>query len=215
MNKKFVITRPDHDPTTNYLYHWSKPLITYSGKKGFNVVDLSGDKANRKRFEGVVTKTKPALIVLNGHGDDDTVSGYDNEPLVQVGVNEKVLEGSITYALSCRSGKKLGKKAVEKGAKAYIGYDGDFIFIIDESKITKPLEDKTVALFFEPSNAIVISLLKGNTTSVATKRSKDMFRANIRKLMTSESPQLEKDSLPYLNWNMNHQVCLGDQEAII
>lgn len=215
MNKKLVITRPDHDPTTNYLSCWSKTLIAIAENKNFNVVDLHGKKANRKRFEGVVAKTKPTLIVLNGHGNDDTVSGYDNEPLVQVGVNENVLEGSITYALSCRSGKELGKKAIEKSAKAYIGYKDDFIFIIDESKITKPLEDKTASLFFEPSNTVVISLLKGNTTSVSSKRSKNMFRANIRKLLTSESPQQEKDSLPYLAWNMNHQVCLGDQEARI
>lgn len=213
MSNVLVIIRPDHDPTTNYISAWSKYIIEHARKKNIGVVDLRGNKANRRLFESIIVKTKPSLIVLNGHGDENTVAGYDNKPIVTVGVNERILKNTITYALSCQSGKKLGKKAVGAGAKAYIGYDDDFIFIIDENSISKPLNDKTAALFFEPSNAVAVSLLKGNTAGASSERSKQMFRKNIRQLLTSESPQQEKDALPYLAWNMNHQVCLGDQQA--
>lgn len=215
MNKKFVITRPDHDLTTDYLSHWGKLIITQAKQKGIDVIDLRRERANRQELEHIILKTKPSFLVLNGHGDDKTVTGYDNKPLIEAGKNDQLLQGTVTYAFSCRSGKKLGRKAVESGTRAYIGYDDDFIFMVDESKHSKPLQDKTAALFFEPSNAVAIALLKGNTASTSSERSKNMFRQNIRKLLTSESPREEKDALPYLVWDMNHQVCLGDQEARI
>jgi len=36
-----LITRPDHDLTTRYLYHWSRQIIDYVHKIKRDVVDLS------------------------------------------------------------------------------------------------------------------------------------------------------------------------------
>ena len=37
----------------------------------------------------------------------------------------------------------------------------------------------------------------------------------MQKLLTSETPKEEKELVPYLRWDMIHQVCLGDGEATI
>jgi len=78
-----LITRPNHDITTNYLFYWSTLLIEQAKKSGKVVTDLNQKRANAKEFASVVKKTRPAMIVLNGHGDHSTVTGYDNEPVTR------------------------------------------------------------------------------------------------------------------------------------
>lgn len=214
MNKTLLITRPNHDLTTNYLYFWSEKIIEQAEKSKVGVVDLNGKRANKKEFSSIITKTQPNLIVLNGHGDESTVTGIDNEILVQVNDNEKLLHEKVTYAISCKSAGNLGLKAMGKTG-AYIGYRDDFIFMFDSTKITRPLEDKTAQLFLEPSNQVVISLLKGNNAGQSCERSKEAIKRNIQKLLTSESPQGGKEAVPYLLWNLSHQVCLGNKSATI
>jgi len=215
MNKSLLLTRPNHDPLTNYLYYWCEKVIQQARKSRVKVIDLDKKRANRKEFESVIRKTNPSLVSLNGHGDDQTVTGFNNEVLIKARVNEQLLAEKIVYALACRSAKVLGPRSIKKGTKAYIGYDDDFVLMYNENKITRPLEDKTAKLFLEPSNMVLISLLKGNDAKTSHLRSKNNFKKKYQSLMTTESPQVDKEALPWLWWDMNHQVCLGDQNAQI
>ncbi|MEK7592200.1 MAG: hypothetical protein AAB508_02270 [Patescibacteria group bacterium] len=208
-----VVTRPNHDVTMQYLYAWSSDVITEAKKHSVTVIDLSGKRATRNEFTSVVTKIHPSLIMVNGHGNERMVTGYDNEPLVVEGENELVFRGTIVYARSCQSARRLGPACVQKGTIAYIGYTEDFVFFIDETKITRPREDTTAKRFLEPSNHIVMSLLKGHTAGQAQIKSKNMYMHTIQRLMTSETPKEEKELIPYLRWNLIHQVCLGDENA--
>ena len=85
----------------------------------------------------------------------------------------------------------------------------------NETNIGKPLEDKTAELFLEPSNYIPVSLVKGHTAGDANNRSKKLFRENIERLVI-EGPESSDDynAVRYLLWDMTHQVCLGDENAI-
>ena len=58
-----------------------------------------------------------------------------------------------------------------------------------------------------------VTELKGNNTGNSYKKSQEVFRRNITHLLTSESSKEEKETLPYLLWDMKRQVCLGDQNA--
>ncbi len=203
-----LITRPDHDVVTNYLFYWSTLIITQAHKSGRNVTDLSKERANAKEFASVIRKTRPSMIVMNGHGSDSIVSGYDNEPLVEKDKNPDLLKGAIIFARSCQSANSLGLEAVKVGCKAYIGYDDDFVFVTETAMVTKPLEDKTAQLFLEPSNYVAISLLKGHTPSDANKRSKDLFKKTIQKLMSSAATSKDIELIPNLFWDYSHQVCL-------
>ncbi|MEK7514113.1 MAG: hypothetical protein AAB580_04460 [Patescibacteria group bacterium] len=210
-----LITRPNHDVTTNYLYFWSQELINQAKKNNLKVVDLAKKRANAKEFNSVIKKIKPSLIVINGHGNGSSVAGYDDEPLVIAGQNEIILNKAIVYARSCKSAETLGPKSIKSGCKTYIGYDDDFVFVTEDNKLTKPLEDKTSEMFMEPSNYIVISLLKGHTTDDANQRSKKLFKHNIQKLTTSIATKEDNELIPYLVWDYSHQVCLGDPNAAI
>ncbi len=182
-----IITRPNHDFATKYLFHWSQFVIDAAKKHRIPVIDLKGKLANRKELTKSIRKTSPDFIFINGHGDDGLVAGYNNRILVEVGDNERIFSGAIVFSRSCRSAAKLGKSCVKKGTRAYIGYTDDFIFYSDEA-----------AKFLEPSNLIATSLLNGNTANQADQKSKDAYAKIIKKLKTTRVPAKDRELIPYL-----------------
>ena len=213
MNRILLITRPDHDITTRYLSVWSEKIIELADKKNISVLDLKRKKANKKELKSRMSKMKPSLVIFNGHGSSTSVMGYDNEILIKIGNNERLLKAKIVYAISCKSAVRLGLKSIMAGALAYIGYTGDFIFCHDTHRVARPLNDKVAKLFLEPSNQVAISLAKGNTSEESSKRSKKFFLRNIQKLLSSEALPEANQYAKFLWWDMKHQVCLGDKDA--
>ncbi len=210
---KLVVTRPEHDITTRYISMWAGEIISFAQSKKIEVVDLAGKKANKNDFEGRINKLQPEAIFLNGHGCDDCVFGYNDEVLVKVGENHKLLQGKITYALSCSSGKKLGPEVVEDKNSTYIGYDDEFAFVSDRGYISRPLSDPIAQPFIESSNQVMISLFKGNTAQEASEKSKNKFREHLRKMSSSITDPDSLQAAQCLWWNVKHQVCLGNKNA--
>jgi len=208
-----LVTRPEHDDTTYYLSHWSKKILDFAKKKGEKIFDLNRERATKKEVTSFLSKKNPEFVIFNGHGDDDLVSGHKNETLIKAGENEGLLKNKMIYAISCKSAKKLGPESISAGAISYIGYDDDFVFIYEKNKITNPLIDDIAKIYLEPSNELIISLIKGNSTSESYKRSQDMFMTNLKKLLTSEAPSTP--AVRYLWWDIKHQVLLGDKEAAL
>ena len=214
MSKSLLITRPEHDLTTRYISKWSEKIIQEAKDKRIEVIDLHGEKANRERVLGILKKkaSLTMLVVFNGHGSYTAVAGHNNEPLVTQ-ENADVLASKIVYARSCQSAKGLGQASVANGAIVYLGYQEDFIFLIDEDKISKPLEDTKAVLFLEPSNYVITGLLKGHSASDANNRSKNLFRKNIEKLLVGKSSSENFYAARFLYWDMTNQVCLGNGAA--
>jgi len=117
------------------------------------VIDLYRNKANRKRVIGILEKRNPKLVVFNGHGGEDFVAGHDNEVILK-NDDEEAVSSKIIFARSCKSAKVLGATAIKRGAIAYLGYKEDFWLVYNILQISRPLEDKTAALFLEPSNYV-------------------------------------------------------------
>ncbi len=213
MSKAYLVTRPEHDTTTHYLSYWNREMITLAQKKGMKVLDLNRENANRQKFESMISKMSPNLVVLNGHGDDNTVTGHNNQPLVKAGENENLLRSKIVYALSCRSAKNLGPKSVESGAISYTGYDDDFIFSYEPENISRPLKDETAKLFLEPSNLFVDSLIKGNTVDESRKRTETLLRKNLVKSLGSTIA--DASLARFLWWDLRHFVSHGNMDATL
>ena len=210
--KKILITRPEHDFGTKYLSFWAKEVIETANKKDFDVIDLHREKAEQKEFEGRVKKTNPSLIILNGHGDENSVTGHDNKVLIEKGENEKLLKKRITYAVSCDSAKNLGKSCADEDT-TYIGYEKSFIFNLDRRYLNRPLNDQRAKRFLDSSNQVPLSLLKGHPSKEASERSKEAFRREVGSLLTSlySDPDSLADAKD-LWWDMQYQVCLGAQD---
>ena len=211
-NKKLLITRPCYDDTTSYLHKWSEKIIELARKRNLTVFDLSKERVNKEELKKFIENQQPKFLIFNGHGSDDEILGHNGSTLIKSGENHNLLKSKITYAISCRSARKLGPDSIEVGATAYIGYKEDFIFAVDKNKATVPLFDNLAKPFFEASNIIPFSLIKGNTVSEAYQKSQETFQKFIdyfKAHYTLESLHI----MLLLRWDMIAQAALGDMNA--
>ncbi len=213
MSFTYLITRPEHDDTTYYLSNWGEKTIKVAESQGAKVLDLHGERANKEEFESKMKKLSPELVMLNGHGDLDLVTGNKNQVLIKAGVNEELLKSKIVYALSCKSAKILGPASIRVGALSYTGYEDDFIFVYEPNLFTRPLLDKTAGLFLEPSNIFVESLIKGNSVRESFERSRNIIKKNFNRAVST----LESDptTARFLWWNLRNFKSHGDLDVSI
>ena len=85
--KLVLITRPHDDIALKYLEVWSQKIIEVANKKGATILDLLGHRANRTELEKIIRKKDPDLIIINGHGDYDLITGQNQEILVKADLN--------------------------------------------------------------------------------------------------------------------------------
>lgn len=215
MAKHLLVTRPEYDYTTRYISAWAEKYLKLAEQKGYAVVDLRRKRANRKEFESVTKKTEPAFVILNGHGNSDEVAGNDNETIIETNMNAEILADRITYALSCQSAKNLGAKIGSYPNTTYIGYKEDFAFVRLEKYGRKPTEDVLARFFLEPSNAIIVSLLKGHNTGDSFSRGQREFTKNIQMLLTSKIKSADSSVLRFLVWDLKHLTLCGDKDKVV
>lgn len=214
MNACVLVTRPNHDLATTYLYLWTEGIIKLSNSKG-KTLDLKGKKATAKNFESYVNKHQPAFIFINGHGNEAEITGYDNEILVKVGKNEHLLANKIIYARSCDAARVLGELVSRKHSATFIGYKKSYILGRNPLKTSRPLKDEVAKLFVEPSNLVSISIIKGQTAKVAYRKSQEAMIKNFFFMLSSNATSNQRDAAAYLWANRRHQVVLGDENAKI
>ena len=213
MSFTYLITRPEHDDTTHYLSNWSKETINLAESRGWKVLDLHGERANKNEFESKMKKLSPNIVMLNGHGNIDLVMGHQNQILIKAGLNEELLKSKIVYALSCKSAKVLGPKSIQAGALSYTGYEDDFIFVYEPELFSRPLLDKTAGLFLGPSNIFIESLIKGNSVRESFERSRNILKKNFNRALST----LERDSTTarFLWWNLRNFIAHGNLDVSI
>jgi len=212
-NKSLLITRPNHDLATTYLFYWSKFVLGEAKKRQIQIFDLKGKKANRKELTSYIKKHKSKLVVFNGHGAEDSITGYNNRVIMKTSKDAKLLSQKIVYARSCDAAKKLGPTSIKKKAIAFIGYKRKFLFGYSPSKISQPLRDGIAKLFLEPSNLVPISLIKGNTVEKSFQKSQKAMWKNFHYMFSSKALQVEREAAPYLWMNRKYQTLLGSKSA--
>lgn len=208
MPKRMIATLPDHDITTHYLSAWGALSVEAAKDHGIAVTSLEGEKANRKNFESYVSKLPFNLVFLNGHGNETTVLGYRNEPIIVSGQNEDKLKSTITYSISCSSAKELGEASINAGAFAYVGYEQDFIFTLEEINSTRPLEDNAAKLFLNHTTLLMTALFKGATVSEAYEKARQSLWDSITVAESTGS----RNILSWLIWDYYAFVAKGDME---
>lgn len=210
-----LITRPNHDNATNYLFYWSSLIKDYAIKeKLIKVLDLDGEKANRKFFWSYLKKQHPNFYFINGHGSDNCVTGFDNEVLLNNLDKMSDFVDSILVVRSCCCANVLGKLLIDNGAAVFIGYINNYVVKTSKKFTTNPLKDKLAALFLEPSNLIVKVLLKGKNAGEADCRSKKMLLDNLKEILSSNSSDKE-DTAKWLYHDYCSQVLIGNKEAVV
>ncbi len=199
-----LLTRPRYDTPTHYLFYWAGLLIDEAKKKGVKVIDLDKNKAKQKKLHSYLAKQPVDIVILNGHGNQESVSGQ-GEIILSTGNGTKLLRGKIIFVRACDSGAILGKEIMTMGAKGFIGYIQPFIFPINKDYFNRPLKDHLAAPVLDCSNQVGLSLIKGKSTAEANKDSLNKYAETIDQY--SSSAATNSFLLPILFWNMTNQIC--------
>ncbi|MGC9058930.1 MAG: hypothetical protein ACP5H3_00775 [Candidatus Aenigmatarchaeota archaeon] len=206
--KKLLITLPEYDDETYYISYWSKPIIEEAKRKGIKVLELNRERVNRETVLNFIAAHQPKFLVLNGHGDESSIYGFNNEKIIKEEEDEVFLKDKIIYTIACEAAKSLGKSSVEKGASCFIGYEKMFVFYSDERYFSRPLSDRIASSFFNPTNKIPISIIKGNSTKESIERARTEFKKEISKWRISK--ELEAPFIIFaLIWDLSSLVHLG------
>ncbi len=185
MNEILLITRPKYDDGTEYLSAYASLVIKEAQKSDVEFKDFEGSHVNKGEIEKYLQSKNPKLLFLNGHGNEDEIFGHKDEIIFSVS-NINLLKNRLIYARACFSASSFGEKVVKNNSGCFIGYIYPFSFWIDNRWSTKPLNDKVAALYLEPSNEIVLSLLNGSSAKYANQKSKEMMVKNMRKILVME-----------------------------
>lgn len=214
MDNLLLVTRPKYDDGTEYLSYYASLTIKEAEKAGINVKDFEGKDANHDNVIKFMQKRDPRLVFINGHGDEDNLYGHDDKIIFSL-ADINLLKDKLIYARACNAGESFGKKVVLNNNGCFIGYNSLFSFWFDSKWSAKPSNDKTASLYLEPSNEIVVSLIKGNSTGEAHEKSKTMMIKNMKKILKMEEKK-EPGAMGMLQilWNnYDGQVLHGDAEA--
>jgi hypothetical protein len=209
---KMLITRPDDDIGSNYLFLWSGEVIDYAKKRNWAVEKAEYDKATRKEFESRI-KNKPDFVFINGHGEEDLVHGHSREVIVDL-ANSSILKNTIVFARACNCLKGLGKESVARGCRAFIGYWKELWVPRLHSCESVPLQDPLAKPVLEVSNAVPIAILKGHTVEEAFNTSNALAEKHLLKLLTSNE-QYDRVILRAMLNNASALGYEGDKNAKI
>jgi len=213
MNKILLLTRADHEPKINYIYHWADEVIEFADDNNIAKKVFSGKDANRRNFEDFVLSMKPRLLILNGHGGETVVGGQNDAPILDMN-NVHVLKGSIVYAVSCRCAKILGAEAVRDDTRSsFIGYSEKFRWVIDPAREATPLKDRCAEPFRQFSNTICISLLEGKSAKEACDKARQHGNKLIRNYGTTDTEDVNQAIRFLLFWDMELLTLHGNPDA--
>jgi hypothetical protein len=216
MTNLLLVTRPKYDDGTEYLSAYALEILKRAKLLNIDFKDFEGKNVTKREIEKYIKSKNPQLLFLNGHGDvsGNEIYGHNNQVIFSLS-NVNLLKKRITYARACFAAISLGQEAVRDNSGCFIGYRFPFSFFIDDRWSTKPLNDKLAALYLNPSNELVLSLLNGKTVNEADKKSKKMMIRNMKEILAMESRKEPGATrmLEILWGNYEGQIVLGNKEA--
>lgn len=106
-----------------------RELYPYLSGRGCQLVSCQGNLAKRTYVSTEAMKPGIVLISGLGHGNARTFTGQGLDAIWEVGnYLSSEVDGKIIHLLSCKTAIELGPDMVAQGARAFFGYNEDFIF---------------------------------------------------------------------------------------
>lgn len=187
MGNKLLLTRSRHDLVNQYLYTYSEDIIHEADNYGWKVEKAEDENNVKEEIISRIAKNKPNFILFNGHGNDDTLFGYNNKKIMDIESAHHLVK-TIVFARSCCALKLLGKEAVKRGCDAFVGYNGLFLLPRIFEYNTKPLENPAAKPVLEVSNLVGKKILKGDSVQDAVKAAKGKACELMLKTLISDEP---------------------------
>jgi hypothetical protein len=172
-----------------------------------------------RRFPFTLSAPHSDVIIAVGHGDYDQVNGQNDAVILKVGeYNDNEIQNKVIYAFSCLSAAGLGPDLINHGATAFLGWNEDYLWEIDESQLMTPWRDKLAAPCMMPVIDGLNALLDGKTVSQVHQIQMDSYdkwasMADVNMDGTvNETDEIIKDLVQF---NQSNFVLYGDPQARI
>ncbi|MDP2749987.1 MAG: hypothetical protein Q8O89_04095 [Nanoarchaeota archaeon] len=213
MSRILLVSNAHHDNQTEYLTSWFEKVVEVAKKQNdIKIIELKKEQANKKNLVEMIEKENPQFIIFNGHGNDDSICGFNHEILIKCDDNEVLLSGKIVHSMACKCANILGGKCITLGTKCFIGYKEDFELWSTKQKTKEDqLKDGMAGFFLNPAYEAIIALVEGSNAGEAFRRSQNMYKENILTLITSKNTHYSTIVANSLYSNFQNQVCLGDK----
>lgn len=213
MKPAILMTLPQSDEVTEYLHAFSQEIISTAKDKGIPINVLEREKATRKFFESEL-RDNHRLIIFNGHGSNDLITGHKDDIIIKNGENENLLTEKITYARSCYSAEGIGNSCMANSKTGcFIGYMLPFMFYNDVTWSGNPSKDSVAEIFFATTNIIPNGIMKGKTCLEAHQNSKRAMAKAIKKAILKEDNP-DSQSIAEALWNnYSFQTIIGNENV--
>ena len=199
MRRTALLVQPVWDEATRLQYEFFRKLLNhiyaYAKARGINVIVLK-DNVNEDTFKEAIQMYDPEFVYIGSHGTGNRVI-LSNDVLLMAGVNDNLLRGRIVYAFNCRTFYSLAKTS---GARAFLGYISDFLFIPEE-----PFANIFMYLGFLPLRLI----FDGKTVYTAYKVTRSAYKSIISQAYNNGWQNI----IPLLEHNLNSFRFYGDPMA--
>jgi len=177
----FLFVMPLHDEYLEYCV-LTRAIKEEAERLGYRVISLEGEDAVPEKIWDAIETHDPYFVYSSGHGVETlhtveqlldcwwvptSIPGHEHSDS-----NVDMLRGRMVYLLSCLCGAEL-IPAIASVADAAIGYDDYWCWVIDTDY--SPEEDPWARSFFECSNALAISLLRGDDARTACRKAYDAY----------------------------------------
>ena len=142
---------------------------------GFTVYELNGADATQQNLMATILAFNPDLIVADGHGDVNVLSGQNREIVLRACTNDQILSGTATAAISCLTAQQLGPSARKKTAQSYAGFVNEFRWIVTEPY--DPATDPCWVAHDDVIRTIIVATAKYKLGQLGLKQAYDMVNA--------------------------------------
>lgn len=149
------------------------------------------------------------IIIGVGHGDEDSFTGQNEALILEVGrYNPREIRGKMIKLLSCQTGVTLGPDLVKNGAKAFLGYTDDYVWVMDSDLASTPWADELAATCLLPVVDGLNALLDGKPAGEAFE---------IERAGYLQNAEVEEDALvkSCIEFNYANTILLGDAAATV
>lgn len=142
------------------------------------------------------------MLVGVGHGTPTEFTGHKEAGLIDINSIPGV-KGKMVFLISCETAQSLGPALVEAGARSYIGFYEDVIWLMDEEMVRTPWRDKLANPVMMPIVDSLNSLLDGEAADISFGKMIESYN----KYLATEEDELSRS---FIVWNRDSATFLGD-----
>jgi len=185
MSSKILCSDSDYDNECEVVAHYRRDNLY---QKLDDPIILRDAVATRRYVSENLLDVNMSFFSASGHGNEEEMIGQDYSPILEIGQYQAhEVSGKIIHFLACSTAFTLGRDLVNKGCKAFFGYDAKFLYV-----------NKYLREFMAPDMAIDLAIAQGKTAAdvheIATKIYKELIN----------DPTINPTIAGYLQTNLTH-----------